>query len=238
MTADPLLHAPDRAGILYSEDFGSPEDFDGPAMPSAAPVPEPEPAVIEPSFSLQAMEEARRSAAEGAVREARNTWERSDDHARTLALCAVAAELTAAQEAGRGLAEAAASGTVRTILTLVAGLLPARCARHGATEIQHLLGHLLPALHREPRVAVRVSPAVADAVRRDLALLDDDLAARITITAVDGLASGDTRVTWTDGGLVRDTRAIHAAMTKVLAELGLTEPPTVTADTRSMAHAD
>jgi hypothetical protein len=231
MTADPLLHAPDRAGILYAE------DFDGPAT-VAAPVPEPEPAVIEPSFSLQAMEDARRSAAEGAVREARNTWERSDDHARTLALCAVAAELTAAQDSGRGLAEAAADGTVRTILTLAAGLLPSHCARHGGAEVRHLLGHLLPALHREPRVAVRVSPAVADAVRRDLALLDDDLAARITVTAVDGLASGDARVTWTDGGLVRDTRAIHAAMTKALAELGLIEPATTTADNRSMAHAD
>ncbi len=231
MTADPLLHAPDRAGILYAE------DFDGPA-PSAAPVPEPEPAVIEPSFSLQAMEDARRSAAEGAVREARDTWERSDDHARTLALCAVAAELTAAQDSGRGLAEAAADGTVRTILTLAAGLLPYHCARHGGAEVRHLLGHLLPALHREPRVAIRVSPTVADAVRRDLALLDDDLAARITVTAVDGLASGDARVTWTDGGLVRDTRAIHAAMTKVLAELGLAEPSTVPADNRSMAHAD
>jgi hypothetical protein len=210
---EPLLHTPDRAGILYAEDFDSPEPF------QAAPEPEP---AAEAAFSSGEMEMARQTAAEAAVAHARAEWERSDAHACTLALCAVAAELTAAQEEGRALAEAAADGTVRAILTLAAGLLPAYCAGHGEAEVRQLLAHLLPALQREPRIAVRVSPAVAEAIRADLLLLDDDLAARVTVTAAD-MPPGDARVAWTDGSLVRDQAAIHAAMVAALAGLGLVD---------------
>lgn len=215
--SEPLLHTPDRAGILYAEDFDSPEPF------QAAPEPEP---AVEAAFSSGEMEMARQTAAEAAVAQARAEWEGSDAHARTLALCAVAAELTAAQEEGRALAEAAADGTVRAILTLAAGLLPAYCAGHGEAEVRQLLAHLLPALQREPRIAVRVSPAVAEAIRADLLLLDEDLAARVSVSAAD-MPPGDARVAWTDGSLVRDQAAIHAAMVAALAGLGLVDAASV-----------
>ena len=210
---DPLLHTPDRAGILYAEDFDS---------PAPAPVPEPEPEPVEPTFSSGEMEMARQIAAEAAVTRARAEWEQSDAHARTLALSAIAAELTAAQGDGRALAEAAADGTVRVILTMAAAMLPAHCAGHGETEARRLLAHLMPSLQREPRITVRVSPAIVDRVRADL--LDDDLAARVSVTAAPGLAPGDARVAWADGSLVRDEAAIHAAMVAALAELGLVDP--------------
>jgi len=225
MLHEPGLHIPDRAGILYAE------DFDEPTPLSNAPPPEP---VVEPTFCSGEMAEARRAAAEAAVAQARTEWERSDAHARTLALCAIAAELTAAQEAGRQLAESAADGTVRAILSLAAGLLPARCARHGDAEVRHLLRHLLPTLVREPRITVRVSLAIADAVRGDVALLDDDLAARVAVTAADAMAPGDARVAWADGSLVRDASAIHAAMVGVLAGLGLVDAEAM----RSTEHAE
>ena len=215
MPHDPLLHTPDRAGILYAEDFDSP-----------APLPEPpELEMPEATFSSGEMEMARRVAAEDAVARARAEWEGSDAHARILALCAVAADLAAAQDEGRRLAEAAADGTVRAILGLAAGLLPAYCARHSDAEVRGLMAHLLPALQREQRITVRVGPAVADAVRMDLLSLDDDLAARVTVVAAD-LPPGDARVAWADGSLVRDGAAIHAAMVAALAELGLVDPNT------------
>ena len=215
MPHDPLLHTLDRAGILYAE------DFDSPALPPP-PEPEPEPEPLEPSFSSGEMEMARQLAAEAAVARARTEWDQSDAHARTLALGAIAAELTAAQGDGRALAEAAADGTVRVILTMAAGMLPAYCAGHGEAEVRRLLAHLMPSLQREPRITVRVSPAIADRVRADL-LGDDDLAARVSVTAAPGLALGDARVAWADGSLVRDEAAIHAAMVAALAELGLVD---------------
>ena len=215
---DPLLHMPDRAGILYAEDFDSP-------APAPAPEPEPEPEPVEPIFSSGEMEMARQLASEAAVARARAEWEASDAHARTLALGAIAAGVTAAQSESRALAEAAADGTVRVILTIAAGLLPAYCAGHGEAEVRRLLAHLLPSLQREPRITVRVSPAIADRLRADL-LGDDDLAARVAVTAAPGLTPGDARVAWANGSLVRDEAAIHAAVVAALAELGLvdTEP--------------
>jgi flagellar assembly protein FliH len=213
---DPLLHTLDRAGILYAE------DFDSPAQPPP-PEPEPEPEPVEPTFSSGEMEMARQIASEAAVARARADWEASDAHARTLALSAIAAEMTAAQKDGRALAEAAADGTVRVILTMAAGLLPAYCAGHGEAEVRRLLTQLMPSLQREPRITVRVSPAIADRVRADL-LGDDDLAARMAVTAAPGLAPGDARVAWANGSLVRDEAAIHAAMVAALAELGLVDP--------------
>lgn len=221
---DTLLHTPERAGILYAE------DFDEPALPPPVPAPEPP----EPTFCSGELAEARRAAAEAAVAQARMEWERSDAHSRSLALCAIAADLTAAQEAGRQLAEAAANGTVRAILSLAAGLLPAYCARHGDAEVRNLLRHLLPTLVREPRITVRVGPAIAGAVRTDLASMDDDLASRVSVTAVDGLSPGDARVAWADGSLVRDAHAIHAAMVDALAGLGLVDTGTV----GSIEHAE
>lgn len=223
MPRDPLLHTPDRAGILYAE------DFDSPASP---PEPEPVPEPVEPSFSSGEMEMARQTAAEAAVAQACAEWERSDAHARTVALHAISAGLAAAQEEGRVLAEAAADGTVRVILTLAAGLLPAYCARHGEGEVRRLLAHLMPSLQREPRITVRVSPAIADRVRADL-LEDGDLAARISVTAAPGMALGDARVAWADGSLVRDEAAIHAAMVAALGELGLVDPDPAPAPLRN-----
>jgi len=222
---DPLLHTPDRAGILYAE------DFDSPAQPPP-PEPEPEPEPVELTFSSGEMEMARQIAAEAAVARARADWEQSGAHARILALSAIAAGLTAAQEEGRTLAEAAADGTVRVILTMAAGLLPAYCAGHGEAEVRRLLAQLMPSLQREPRITVRLSPAIADRVRADL-LGDDDLAARVSVTAAPGLAPGDARVAWADGSLVRDEAAIHAAMVAALAELGLVDPEPAPATLRN-----
>ena len=89
-----------------------------------------------------------------------------------------------------------------------------------------LLAHLLPTLQQEPRVTVRCSPAVAEAVRADLLLLDGELADRVAVVP-SGLAPGDVRVAWTDGSLVRDGAAIHAAMVAALAELGLVDPDVI-----------
>lgn len=211
----PLLHRLDRAGILYAE------DFDGPAAPPAGPPP-PEP--VEPSFSSGEMEAARLAAAEAAVRQARAEWDASDARLRAEAMQAVASGLATAAADGAARADAMAEATVRAILALVAGLLPARCARHGDAEVRALVAHVLPLLQRETAITVRAGPAAAGLVQADLATLDDELGHRVSVTAVPGMASGSVSVAWQDGSLVRDASAVHAAMLAVLAELGLGDP--------------
>ena len=198
-------------GILYAEDF----DDDAPEAPP--PVPEPT------LHSAEALEEACRTARADAVRAARVEWEQSAAQARTQTLAEIATRLAAARQDARAVTEAAADGTVRTALAMVAGLLPALGARHGAQEVRAMLRHLLPTLSHQPRVTVRVAGEVVEAVRRDLATLDEDLARAVTLTAAT-LAPGDARVSWTDGRQVRDQAALQAAITDALVEIGLLDP--------------
>jgi len=228
-------------GILYAEDF---DDDPEPLPPADLPrAPEPPP----PSFTLEDLDAAQRMARTEAVQAARAEWERSALHDRTQSLAAIASAVADAQGEARTLADATAEGLARTMLSVLAGLLPELCAQHGPTEARALLRHLLPTLGQQPRIAVRIAPAVLDGVREDLALLDEDLAAAVELIAAP-LTPGDARVTWTDGSLVRDQAAIRHALTSALAELGLLEPapvavaPVAVADVRtpqrSMAHAE
>ena len=172
-----------------------------------------------------------------AVAAARAEWQQSALHDRTQSLVAIADALAAAQQQACTLADTVAEGVVRAILSVVAGLLPELCARHGGAEVRTLLRHLLPTLAQQPRIAVRVNSAVLDDVRGDLALLDEDLAACVVLTAAP-LLPGDVRVSWTDGSLVRDQAAISVKVAAALTELGLLEPAVARNDRRSMAFAE
>lgn len=213
-------------GILYAE------DFDDPQLPSLE-----EPAPAPPSFTLDELATAQQTAGADAVRAARAEWEQSALHDRTQSLVAIASALVDARQEARLLADAVADGTAGAILSVLAGVLPDLCARHGGAEVRALLRHLLPTLAQQPRIAVRVSPEVIDGVRKDLALLDEDVAAAVVLTSA-ALLPGDARVTWTDGSLVRDQAAIRTAISDVLTELGLLAPAATRTDKRSMALAE
>ncbi len=212
-------------GILYAEDFDDPD------------LPLPEPAAPPPSFTLGELDTARQAACLEAVAVARAEWQQSALHDRTQSLVAIADALAAAQQQAGILADTVAEGVARTILSVVAGLLPELCARHGGAEVRTLLRHLLPTLAQQPRIAVRVNAAILNDVRGDLALLDEDLAACVVLTAAP-LLPGDARVSWTDGSLVRDEAAISAKVAAALTELGLLEPAAARNDRRSMAFAE
>ena len=217
-------------GILYAE------DFDDPQLPPPEPAPS-SPGFMAPSFTADQLDAARQIACAEAVEAARDEWESSALHGRTRSLAAIASLLADAQQEAGALADTVADGVARTILSMLAGLLPDLCARHGGAEVRALLRHLLPTLAQQPRIAVRVNSAVLDGVRGDLALLDEDLAACVVLTAAP-LLPGDARVTWTDGSLVRDQGAICAAVAAVLTELGLLEPAAARNDRRSKAFAE
>ena len=214
-------------GILYAEDF---DDPDLPPLPEPVPPPPP-------SFTLGELDTARQMACLEAVAVARAEWQQSALHDRTQSLVAIAEALAAAQQQAGILADTVAEGVAQAILSVVAGLLPELCARHGGAEVRALLRHLLPSFAQQPRIAVRVNSAVLNDVRGDLALLDEDLAACVVLTAAP-LLPGDARVCWTDGSLVRDQAALCAKVAAALTELGLLEPAAPRNDRRSMAFAE
>lgn len=219
------------AGILYAEDFDDPE----PPLPDLQPAPAP--AAAPPMFTLADLEAAQQIARADAVQAARAEWERSALYDRTQSLAVIASAVTDARQEARTLADTVADGAVRTMLSMLAGLLPDLCAQYGGAEVRALLRHLLPTLSQQPRVIVRVAQSVLNGVREDLALLDEELAAVVELAAAP-LPPGDARVTWTDGSLVRDQASIRLAITAALTELGLLEPVAVRTNHRSMALAE
>ena len=82
-----------------------------------------------------------------------------------------------AKAEARAAAEGAVEALARTVLSLLAGALPALCARHGEGEVRAVLRALLPALQAEPRVSVRLHPRLVPGVQAELAGFDADLAA-------------------------------------------------------------
>lgn len=220
-------------GVLYAEDFDAPD-----LVPQ--PVPEPP----EPLFTLADLEAAQEAACREAVATAKAEWDASAAQLRAASLERIAASVTAAQDGARLLAEEFATETAKAVLALLAGLLPHLCRLHGDAEVRALLRVLLPQLSQQPRITVRVHPAVLDGVREDFRYLDSDVAAAVAVTALDTLGRGDARVGWTNGALRRDGGAIAGALHAGLIELGLIEAAPPQAETglpttteRRMAHA-
>ena len=218
-------------GILYAE------DFDDPAPPGNA---EPEPEVVEPSFTLAELDAARAAARADGIASERARLGAETDAARARALDALTAALAEAGEVARAVAEDAADGLAQAVLSVVAAGLPALCAQHGEGEVRALLGTLLPTLAVEPRITVRLSPHLLDPVRADLAALDPDIAAAVQLVPTDAVPLGDVRVSWDGGSLQRSAAAACAAVREALAPLGLLlpDPAPLPAPSRILEIAD
>lgn len=121
-------------------------------------------------------------------------------------------------------AEESADALARLLLGTLATMLPALCARHGAAEVAALTRAVLPALAREPRVTIRLSPHVVRVVEQELDRLDPDLHARVSLSPTDTVAPGDARIAWQDGAASRDAAALWRKVAETLAPLDLLPP--------------
>ncbi|MDE2517326.1 MAG: hypothetical protein KGL12_14960, partial [Rhodospirillales bacterium] len=137
------------------------------------------------------------------------------------ALDAVTEALRRAADAGRELAELRAGQLAAWLGEALAAALPALCARHGAAEMQAVIGAVLPALIGEPEIEIAVATDAQPAVVRALTGLDPRIAARVRVTPAEAMASGDLRIHWQDGMAMRDGAALCAAVLDILAPSGL-----------------
>lgn len=204
-------------GVLYAEDFDDADDAND-LVPAEADEGEPE--VIDPTFTLAELNAVRIEARAEGEREARSDVQATLARTRMEALAILAGAVDAARTETREVAEAAAELLSRTVLSMLHGALPSFCSAHGEGEVRALVRQLLPILAREPRATIRLNPHALAGVQQELAA-EPELAARITLVPADALHPGDLRVTWDEGGLLRDTTAIQSAMREALAELGL-----------------
>lgn len=95
---------------------------------------------------------------------------------------------------------------IAALRAIIAKLLPALAARDPLAEIETLARQCLHEAIDEPRIVLRVPPALYDGLREHLAPLAGatGFAGRIVLLADDGIADGDARAEWADGGAERD----------------------------------
>ena len=231
-------------GILFAEDFDLPDGYAHVLAPEEAAEPE----VITPSYSAEELEAAREEARAAGDRAGREAARQADTARASDALAEIARALDGAREAAAAAAHDMAEDIARLLLSTFAAVVPSLCAQHGEAEIAAVLAQVLPTLHTEPRITVRVGDAVADAVRTWLATLDRDMQARIELLTT-GLPPGDVQIAWRDGEAVRDTAAIWCGIAEILTPLGLlasppadgadapTAPPPTASGQKPNAHA-
>jgi flagellar assembly protein FliH len=178
------------------------------------------------SFTPQELEAARAEGHAQGVAEGRAEAERAIAAHAAAALAAIADQVAALDAAARAAAEARTHELVAAIGTIARRLIPGLVERHGLAEIEALVVESLARLHDEPRVVVRVNDALLDPLKGRL----DELAAgvgyagRIIAIADHGVAPGDARIEWADGGAERDSPRAWAEIDAQIARFVETWP--------------
>jgi flagellar assembly protein FliH len=101
-------------------------------------------------------------------------------------------------------------------LAIAAKLAPALIGRRPLAEIEALIADCLNELSEEPRFAVRVAPELADPLAERLEALKRAAGFRgeVVVLGEDGMAQGDCRIEWADGGMARDLQQLTAAVVR------------------------
>jgi flagellar assembly protein FliH len=108
---------------------------------------------------------------------------------------------------------------VDVALAVAGKLCPALIAREPFAEISALATECFRHLVKTPHVVVRVGPAIYDIAKVKL----DEIArargfeGRLVVMSEDGLAPGDCRIEWADGGVNRDEAATLAVINDAVA---------------------
>lgn len=193
------------------------EDFD--LIPRARP---------ETDAAKELAERAEREAAlarafADGVREGAAQAAAERDEAMRHLLTACADQLRAAEQEANRVAGDSADAIAQALFRVLATLLPASCARMGPVEVAAIARDILPALAREPDIAVQLNPRDEAAFDAALARLAPELRERLTLRATDAIAPGDIRVVWSDGKAVRSTATAWEAIVAVLERFGFLE---------------
>jgi flagellar assembly protein FliH len=106
------------------------------------------------------------------------------------------------------------------VAVAVAGKLsPALIAREPFAEISALATECFQHLVKTPHVVVRVGPAIYEIAKDKLEAIAQarGFEGRLVVMAEDGLAAGDCRIEWADGGVARDEAATLATIDDAVA---------------------
>jgi len=211
-----------KPAILFDEDFDAPPAAAGVIVLDDLPdeVPPPPPPAVTAEDVAAARADAYAEGHETGLAQA--AADRAEVTRQMLGV--IAGRLEGARQDAARVAEEGAQAVARLLMGTLAGMMPALCARHGAAEVAAVARAVLPALVREPRVTIRVSPHLVRAVEQALAGLDPDLHGRVMLVPTDAVPPGDVRIAWADGAAVRETAVLWRSIAEALAPLDLLAP--------------
>jgi flagellar assembly protein FliH len=223
----PLGNGPLGNGGLFAHDFDSPAPggvivLDEEEPPPAEPPPPPITAE-DLTAACAAAHAAGRAEGLAAVEDARAV-------ARAALLGTVSAQLAGAEAQLRAAVDAAGTGLSHLVLAVLQAGFPTLGARHGAAEIARFTREVTALLATEPRIVIRVHPAMLPAVDEVLDTLEPERREAILVEPRDTLPPGDARIAWRHGLAVRDSAQLLARVGEVLVPLGLTPSAEPAAD--------
>jgi flagellar assembly protein FliH len=172
------------------------------------------------TFSLGDVERARAEGRAEGRADALAEAERSDQRRIATASEAIVAALADAHgefESMRAHGEASAIGVAAAI---VRKMLPELYRREGASEIVAMVTALLPSLVDSPKLTIRLNGDECERLTQPLqaAAAATGFDGRLLILTDAGVAGGDCRIEWTNGGASRDGTRLWQDIEMVLAD--------------------
>ena len=118
-------------------------------------------------------------------------------------------------------------------------IVPALVAREGLGEIEGLLRECLMQARDEPRMVLRVPPALFDSAKTEIDRIQEETAfsGRIVLIADATLGRNGARLEWADGGAERDPERLWAEIDGAIQRV-LSVPSQFTRAARSATHDD
>lgn len=178
------------------------------AEPAAEPEPEaPPPPPPAPTFSEADMEAARDEAYVAGHTAALQEAEAATERLAAESLHFIAQSLRQMTDAIDEPYHRLNAMATEIAIAVCRRVLPTITARHGTEEVEALLQQVLPTLVDQPRIIVRVHPALSEQVRLAVRPVVEDVGFEGRIMVIDDvhIQPGDARVEWGDGGIERDT---------------------------------
>ncbi len=136
--------------------------------------------------------------------------------AQELAAAAVAlADRSAAMHAALEDAQRRAlSESVELAVTVAGKLAVELISREPTAELEALIAECMASLEGVPHLVIRCHPEMADAIRAaaEAQMASTGFSGRLVVLGDPEIPTGDGRIEWADGGIVRDTAAITATI--------------------------
>jgi flagellar assembly protein FliH len=205
-----------RSGGLFAHDFDAPAPG-GVILLDEEEAPPPPP----PPITADDLAAACAAAHHAGRTEGLASAEAAREAERRALLATLSAQLGDAEAQIRAAVDEAGGALSRLVLAALQAGFPALGARHGAAEIARFTAEVTALLAAEPRIVIRVHPAMVPAAEAVLAELEPERRAAVLLEARETLPPGDARIAWQHGLAVRDTARLRARIAEVLAPLGL-----------------